>query len=230
VSSSRERLSTRAKISRFLERCSRMLALFRLYDVRRIGHLWGCLCVEIIINGARFGKHYYRVNLRQVCSIYSLSALVRESPIFFARPLVDQILVTPWQELAAHAYCHFYCCEGGAFPGQFFSDWTCAQHIAADVGTRPSSLVFPCDQVQKFLAKLQRPESRYTDPIRTIECTSHPRYSCGPVGRTFRFIDAWFPVIGSVNAVAFHSDGWRSQRACSCGLGLLGWLSLSPYG
>jgi peptidoglycan/xylan/chitin deacetylase (PgdA/CDA1 family) len=141
---------------------------------------------------------------------YSMDKLVKEHPkLFFARPLVEQILATEGQELATHTYSHFYCNEAGATPEQFAADLACARTIAADMGARFRSAVLPRNQlVESFLARL---------PDAGIEVyrgnAEHWLYRNGDAvpggiaGRIARFADACVPLSGNRTAREQHNGG-----------------------
>ncbi len=86
-------------------------------------------------------------------STYAVASLVRDFPkLFFARPLVYQILATDGQELASHTYSHFLCSEVGVTTEQFAADMECSRAIFAECGVKPTSMVFPRNQVNgKYL-------------------------------------------------------------------------------
>ncbi|WP_239023045.1 polysaccharide deacetylase family protein [Pontibacter mangrovi] len=72
---------------------------------------------------------------------------------FFAPELVKLIANTPYQELATHTYCHYYCKEQGQTLEQFREDLRAAKRIARAKGLpAPASLVFPRNQFnQEYL-------------------------------------------------------------------------------
>ena len=138
--------------------------------------------------------------LRQGCSNYSLDTLAHEnSSLFFARPLVEQILETPGQELGTHTYSHFYCGEEGASPAQFAADLECAKAVAGDLGVVFKSLVFLRNQVlAQYLpmasaAGLQVYRGNF----------DHWLYREGHIvpggvaGRAIRYADSWLPLSGT---------------------------------
>lgn len=148
---------------------------------------------------------YARVQI----SPYFMDSLVCEHErLFFARPLVEQILETEGQELASHTYSHFYCNEAGAAPGQFAADLACARSIAANMGVNFRSLVLPRNQIlEEFLAVL---------PDAGIEVyrgnAAHWLYRNGDAvpggiaGRAARFADACLPLSGMRTVREMH-DG-----------------------
>lgn len=177
----------------------RMLALFRRYGMRVT---WATVGMAMCRDAAEWREirpaampGYRRAHM----SPYNLDALAREHPeLFFARPLVEQILDTPEQELATHTYSHFYCREPGATPEQFSADLACATAVAAGMGVRFRSLVFPRNQiVGRFLDVL--PDAG----IQVYRGTrDHWLYRSGDAvpgglaGRVLRFADGCLPLSG----------------------------------
>ncbi len=177
----------------------RMLALFRQYGVRAT---WATVGMVMCRDHAQWREIRPSVlpgYLRQQCSSYSLDAVVHKYPrLFFARPLVEQILATPGQELATHTYSHFYCGEEGATPEQFTADLACAQTIAFDMGVRCRSLVFPRNQIRKeFVDVLAEAgiEVYRGNPDHWLYRDGHDTQS-GIAGRVMRFADSWLPLTG----------------------------------
>ncbi|MCC8424869.1 polysaccharide deacetylase family protein [Mucilaginibacter sp. UR6-11] len=73
-----------------------------------------------------------------------------EDPFHYAVSLIDLILKTPYQELASHTFCHYYCNEKGQNIEQFEADTAAAQKIAMEnFGVELKSLVFPRNQFNK---------------------------------------------------------------------------------
>lgn len=70
----------------------------------------------------------------------------QEDPFHFAGSLVEQIHVTPNQELATHTYSHFYCLEAGPTVNDFAADLDAAKAIGAPFGAVTNSIVFPRNQ------------------------------------------------------------------------------------
>lgn len=148
VSNSRKLSDYRQNVEGVWIAIPKMLALFRKYDIHAT---WATVGMVMCRNHKQWREIRPTLMpgyLRQECSNYSLDSVSRENPsIFFARPLVEQILETPGQELATHTYSHFYCGEDGASPAQFAADLECAKAIGEDVGIVFRSLVFPRNQV-----------------------------------------------------------------------------------
>jgi hypothetical protein len=147
---------------------------------------------------------------RAEISPYSMDSLVSEHPrLFFARPLVEQILATNGQELATHTYSHFYCNEAGATPEQFAADLACARSIAAEMGVSLQSVVFPRNQiVGKFLSVLPDAGIRvYRGNAQHWLYRNGDAVAGGIAGRAVRFADACLPLSGQCTVRAQEKDG-----------------------
>lgn len=188
----------------------RMLALFRQYGVRVTWATVGMLMCRDYAQWSRIYPSVFPEYRRRQCSTYSLDAAAREySRLFFARPLVEQILATPGQELASHTYSHFYCGEEGATPAQFFADLACTNEISSELGVRFRSLVFPRNQVRKeFVDELPKAgfQSYRGNPDHWLYREGH-RTPGGVAGRGVRFVDGWLPLSGTGVANAESNNG-----------------------
>jgi peptidoglycan/xylan/chitin deacetylase (PgdA/CDA1 family) len=134
----------------------RMLALFRKNEIRAT---WATVGMVMCSDHAQWREIRPALPpsyLRRELSAYCHDALAREHPrLFFARPLVEQILCTPGQELASHTYSHFYCGEEGVAPEQFGADLACARMAALEFGVQCRSMVFPRNQLrEEYIALL----------------------------------------------------------------------------
>ena len=69
-----------------------------------------------------------------------------EDPFHFAGSIINQIVATPFQELASHTFGHYYCNEEGQTLEQFRADLRAAQSAAERYGKKLRSLVFPRNQ------------------------------------------------------------------------------------
>lgn len=194
----------------------RILALFRRYGVRATWATVGMLMCRDYAQWRELRPSVLPGYLRRSCSPYSLDAVVREYPrLFFARPLVEQILATPGQELATHTYSHFYCGEEGATPEQFSADLACAQIIASDMGANCRSLVFPRNQVrEEFVAVLPKAgiEVYRRNPDHWLYRNGH-YVPGGMAGRMVRLADAWLPLTGTHVAHVTIANGLVSVPA-----------------
>lgn len=178
----------------------RLLAMFRRDRIRATWATVGMLMCRDIRQWREIRPALLPGYARADLSPYRLDSLASENPrLFFARPLVEQILAAPGQELATHTYSHFYCNEPGATPEQFAADLACARHIAEDMGVAYRSIVLPRNQViGRFLAVL---------PDAGIEVfrgnDRHWLYRHGDTvvgglaGRVARYADACLPLSGA---------------------------------
>lgn len=70
-----------------------------------------------------------------------------DDPLHFGRSLLDLIADTDGQEIATHTYSHYYCLEDGQTLEAFDADLAAACAIAFAAGHRPTSIVFPRNQM-----------------------------------------------------------------------------------
>jgi len=82
----------------------------------------------------------------------------KEDPFHYACSLVQQILSTPYQELASHTFAHYYCNEEGQTIDQFRDDLRAAQRSAGLYGKTLRSLVFPRNQFNEDYLRVCREE------------------------------------------------------------------------
>jgi len=137
----------------------RVLDLFRDYEVHvtwaTVGYLL-CHSKEEILDFSPSIRPNYQNKLR---SSYNLMDTIgnneKEDPYHFAPSLVEQILNTPFQELATHTFSHFYCLEQQASEASlsdpdnklaFRADLDAAIAIAKKYAYPPLSIVFPRNQ------------------------------------------------------------------------------------
>ncbi|WP_332879715.1 polysaccharide deacetylase family protein [Massilia sp. S19_KUP03_FR1] len=177
----------------------RLLALFRRHQVKAT---WATVGMLMCRNYKQWRAMrpavlpgYARANI----SPYVMERLVKEhAKLFFARPLVEQIIETTGQELATHTYSHFYCNEPGATPEQFAADLACARAIGAEMGLSFRSLVLPRNQiVEKFLSVL--PDAGihvYRGNSNHWLYRNGDAVAGGIAGRIARFADACIPLSG----------------------------------
>jgi hypothetical protein len=177
----------------------RLLALFRRHEVRATWATVGMLMCRHYKQWRAIRPtvlpRYTRANI----SPYAMDGLVKEhAKLFFARPLVEQIIATPGQELATHTYSHFYCNEPGATPEQFAADLVCARAIAAEMGVGFRSLVLPRNQVvKKFLSVLPGAGIQvYRGNSNHWLYRNGDAVAGGIAGRLARFADACIPLSG----------------------------------
>lgn len=128
----------------------KILALFEKYNIHATWATVGMLMCKDYRQWSEMRPALIPTYKTENTSTYSVAALAREYPkLFFAPALVKQILETDNQELASHTYSHFCCGEETSTVEQFLADLACVDAIFAEYGTKPTSLVFPRNQVRE---------------------------------------------------------------------------------
>ncbi len=177
-----------------------MLALFKKYDVHVTWATVGMLMCKDFKQWSDLRPLILPTYDDGRYSAYSISELVREYPkFFFAPPLIEQILTVKGQELASHTYSHFSCARAGATVGQFEADLKCAQIVFAEYGIKPTSLVFPLNQVRdEYLSVLSSFGFRAYrgNPGHWVYRDGH-FVPWGILGRLIRVMDAYLPLTGN---------------------------------
>ncbi|MDB5797042.1 MAG: hypothetical protein JWP36_944 [Paucimonas sp.] len=183
----------------------RILKLFRRYQIRATWATVGMLMCRDYRQWREIRPRVYPAYANQRCSTYSYQDIASKYPrLFFARPLVEQILETPGQEVGTHTYSHFFCGEPGATTEQFIADLECAKAIGSELGIRYRSLVFPRNQVtEESIAVLGRAGIQVYrgNPSHWIYSRANNRLG-GITGRTLRLLDSWLPLSGPCVAPA----------------------------
>ena len=201
----------------------KMLRLFKQYGINASWATVGMLMCRNYSQWRDIRPTVMPGYLRKQCCPYSLDLIVRENPkLFFARPLVEQILDTPGQEIASHSYSHFYCGEAGATPEQFAADLVCARLIGAEMGIEYRSFVFPRNQMQDaFLTELNLAGYQVYRGNPDHWLYRHGHFVAGgQAGRVMRLADAYFPISGNHIAPASEVQGLVNLPAS---------LSLRPW-
>lgn len=177
----------------------RMLQLFKKFNVQTTWATVGMVLCEDYSYWRSVRPTLPPNYLESKFSTYHLDEVVRNNPeLFFARPLVNQILDTPGQEIASHSYSHFYCGETGVNPEQFAADLVCAREIAAELGVKYRSFVFPRNQVQdSYLEVLAEFGYRVYrgNPQHWLYASGH-KVAAGGLGRGMRFADTYVSLSG----------------------------------
>ena len=187
-----------------------MLALFCKYEIKATWATVGMLMCKNFAQWQEIRPSEFPSYFNKQSSTYTFGALAKEYPnLFFARPLVEQILATPGQELATHTYSHFYCDEPGATIEQFEADLACAVEVASIFNVKYSSLVFPRNQVsEEYLPAVKKAGIKVYrgNPKHWLFRDGHvPRG--GIAGRAVRLADSWLPLTGPNVGVAGARNG-----------------------
>jgi hypothetical protein len=175
----------------------KMLALFDRYEIAATWATVGMAMCRDFRQWQEIRPSELPAYKNTALSTYHYADLAKEYPdLFFARPLVQQILGTPRQELATHTYSPYFCNEEGAGTSQFLADMACAKALADDMGAAFSSIVLPRNQVlEPYLCLLP---SLGIDVYRGntdnwIYRGGH-KMAAGLAGRAARLADAWLPL------------------------------------
>lgn len=216
VAESRTVASYRENVEGVWTAIPKMLDTFRRFDVKATWATVGMLMCHNYAHWRDIRPNLMPGYVSNKSSTYALDAVVRENPrIFFARPLVEQILATPGQELGGHSYSHFYCAEAGVTPEQFAADLVCAREVASDFGISYRSFVFPCNQVRaEFLVELTKAGYRVFrgNPQHWLYSTGH-HVNAGWVGRGVRLADTYLPISRSNTSRPIIEEALVNSRA-----------------
>lgn len=206
VAASRTIAGYRHNIEGEWEAIPKMLELFQRYRIKTTWATVGMLMCRDYSQWREIRPSVLPSYTCTQCSTYLLNSVVRENPkLFFARPLVEQILEMPEQEIASHSYSHFYCGEAGVTPEQFAADLVCASEIGAELGVEYRSFVFPRNQINDtYLAELDKAGYRVFrgNPDHWLYRDGH-FVAGGRAARGIRLADAYLPLSGNhVNEVS----------------------------
>jgi Polysaccharide deacetylase len=125
-----------------------MLKIFKKYNIHATWATVGMLMCKDYKQWSELLPDVIPIYKRESCSTYSVAELAREHPqLFFAPSLVQEILATDGQELGGHTYSHYYCNEAGSTTEQFRADLECFERICSEYKVKPTSLVFPRNQI-----------------------------------------------------------------------------------
>jgi len=129
-----------------------LLTLFRAHGVRAtwatVGLLFARNRREMLEHSPLLLPAYRNAALSPYAAIRSQIGNDEASDSFdYGRCVVGQILQTDGQEIATHTYSHYYCLEQGPTLEAFDADLQAAIGIMGSAGVRPTSIVFPRDQM-----------------------------------------------------------------------------------
>lgn len=186
-------------------RCAlpRLLNLLESYGIRAtwatVGLLFARNRNEMLEHFPAVRPNYRLADLSPLEAIRSQIGDNEEAdPYHYGRSLVDRVMQVPGQEMATHTYSHYYCLEEGQSTEAFAADLQAAIDISAQAGTRPTSIVFPRNQMTEehvrtcasYGIKVFRGNpSGFAYRARSQEENS-------PVVRGLRLLDACFPLTG----------------------------------
>jgi peptidoglycan/xylan/chitin deacetylase (PgdA/CDA1 family) len=177
-----------------------MIALFKQYGVHATWATVGMLMCKDYKQWCALRPSVLPTYERKRYLSYSVAALAQDRPkLFFARPLVEQILAADGQELASHTYSHFFCGEAGTTFEQFVADLKCAKSIFDECGVKPTSFVFPGNQARdEYLSMISAAEfTAYRGNQDHWLYRNGHLVPCGSIGRVVRVADAYLPLTGN---------------------------------
>jgi peptidoglycan/xylan/chitin deacetylase (PgdA/CDA1 family) len=137
-----------------------MLDLFRQHEVHvtwaGVGMLFHTTRESLTLDFPKQKPSYAAAELSAYNFIedYGIGETEEEDPFHFAGSLVNQIVMTPFQELGTHTFAHYYCNEEGQTLEQFRADLRSAQRSAEHYGKKLRSLVFPRNQFNPAYLKV----------------------------------------------------------------------------
>lgn len=183
-----------------------LLALFRRHEVRAtwatVGLLFARNRQEMLDYYPALRPDYRHAKLSPYDAIRSqIGPDESTDPWHYGRSLVDQVLQADGQEIATHTYSHYYCLEEGQTMAAFEADLLAAIAIMGSAGVRPSSIVFPRNQMTDAhsLACVRHGISVYRGNPETYVYRARMKEDINPLVRGLRLIDASFPISGRLS-------------------------------
>jgi peptidoglycan/xylan/chitin deacetylase (PgdA/CDA1 family) len=183
-----------------------LLALFKRHGVRAtwatVGLLFARNRQEMLDHYPIIRPAYHHAQLSPYDAICSEIGNDEQSdPWHYGRSLVDQVLQADGQEMATHTYSHYYCLEEGQTIDAFEADLQAAIGIMGSAGVRPTSIVFPRNQMTDghVQACVQHGISVYRGNPETYVYRARMKEDINPLVRGLRLIDASFPISGRLS-------------------------------
>lgn len=180
----------------------KILNLFSAFDIEATWAVVGFLCAENIdelrANLPTVVPNYHD---SQVSAYNYLSSIlkVEDDRFYFGSRLVHQIASTKGQEIASHTFSHYYTKENGQNKIAFEDDVIAMARILEIKGfTRPVSIVFPRNQVEKsYLEVLEKHGFRaYRGVQDNFLYKSKSKSDESRLVRLFRLIDSYINLTG----------------------------------
>lgn len=188
----------------------RLLSLFKEYDIHATWAVVGLLFADNLDDAKGYFPHensyptYKNINM----SPYPLMETIENqgNDLYFAPDIISKISAIPYQEIASHTFCHYYCMEDGQNVAQFEADMKSAKEIALRKGYNLTSVVFPRNQCKK----------EYVDVLAKLGFTAyrddssdwlHKKIKLRPLLRAMRLLDVYFPITGNKGNVHTKENG-----------------------
>ena len=210
-----------------------LLDIFVQYDIKCtwaiVGFLFAATKEELLNYIPPVKPEYSNRNLSSYDHLDTVGINEIEDPYHFAATLIPLISVTPGQEIATHTFSHYFCLAKGQTLEAFDHDLAAARKIANAKGIKPTSLIFPRNEVnQDYLSLLSKYQINCYRSIREWQ----PRQI--KMRRLLRLIDSYIPLWGHddypIQAIGNHEPynvmGSRFLRPYSTKLRLLDRLKL----
>lgn len=175
----------------------KILELFKEYSIAAtwapVGMLFNSDINELLQNIPSKIPHYSDQKLSTYTYIRDIQE--KQNHLFFAKNLIALIAEYPYQEIATHTYCHYYCTEPGQSIDEFDADIKQAIKITKDNGFEaPYSMIFPRNMCnEKYLCALE------SNGIKTYRGETKAWYSQMPenlIKRAIRLMDAYLNIGG----------------------------------
>ena len=186
------------------EAIPRMLQLFEKYEIHVTWATVGFLFAKNLNQLKEFipkEKPTYENKKLNYYSLFENNMVGSDEqvdPFHFAVSLIDKIIKTPYQELASHTFCHYYCNEKGQNSNQFEADIKAAQKIAnKNFGIDLKSLVFPRNQFNK--SYLEVAQQNGIQVFRSNPNVWFWQKDFGMLTPIFRALDTLFPISKSLS-------------------------------
>jgi len=129
--------------------------------------------------------------------------------LFFALPLVREVLKSNLSEIATHTFFHMFC-NGRKFkPSDLKVDLELCQLLGRDLGVEIKSIVFPRNQFKKEYLEVIRQAGIHIyrgNPKGRLYSNGH-FVPCGKFGRASRFLDSYLPITSHSDAIIESEDG-----------------------
>ena len=127
-----------------------LLDVFAAREIRAtwatVGFLFCADKEELLASLPRLRPDYDDTRLSPYGDIEDIGPNERSDPYHFGQSLVCRIKSYEDQEIGTHTFSHFYCLERGGSPEALRSDLETAKALAAKLGVRIDSIVFPRNQ------------------------------------------------------------------------------------
>ena len=180
-----------------------LLDLFRQHGVRAtwatVGLLFARNRQEMLDHYPSLRPAYRQTALSPFEAIRSeIGADESADPWHYGRSLVDQVMQSGEHEMATHTYSHYYCLEQGQSIEAFDADLQSAIAIMGTAGVRPTSIVFPRNQMTDghVQACARRGIGVFRGNPDSFAYRARPQDENSPLVRGLRLLDASFPLTG----------------------------------